>query len=338
MAKRGAAIATLQLASIEVRAGERAVLRDVTLRIADGSLCAVVGPSGAGKTTLLRAAAGLVAHEGAVFVDDTDVTRLPAHRRGVAMLFQEPRLFDSMSVLDNVAYADRVRRVPRTVRRDKAAALLDEVGLASRAAEGPAGLSGGERQRIALARALNASPRVLLLDEPLSALDAPRRAELRAVIDSVRRARRLTTLYVSHDLADAVALADRLAVMIDGQIAQLDEPHAVLNRPASPAVALLTGNPNVLVDGSTTFTIRPEHVEFSNSGTPMGVVQVDRRVTHDVVRLDSPWGLLHAITPPGRAPPVGRTAAVDIAAARCWSFPPAHPAAERNGGARERSL
>src|SRR5688572_12054760 len=128
------------------------------------------------------------------------------------MLFQEPRLFDSMSVLDNVAYADRVRRVARTVRRAKAAALLDEVGLGARAGDSPVGLSGGERQRIALARALNASPRVLLLDEPLSALDAPRRAELRAVIDVMRRARRLTTLYVSHDLADAVALADDLAV------------------------------------------------------------------------------------------------------------------------------
>ena len=312
-----------------MRAGDRAVLRDVALRVDDGSLCAVMGPSGAGKTTLLRVAAGLVDHEGAVFVGDADVTRLPAHRRGVAMLFQEPRLFDSMSVLDNVAYADRVRGVPRSVRREKAAVLLDEVGLATRIGDRPAGLSGGERQRIALARALNASPRVLLLDEPLSALDAPRRAELRAVIDSVRRTRRLTTLYVSHDLADAVALADHLAVIIDGRVAQFDTPRMVLDRPASPAVALFTGNPNLLVDASATFTIRPEHVEFGGSGTRALVVRVDHRVTHDVVRLVSPWGALEAIRPPGVGPTPGDTVRVTLPVELKWYFPPADSAAER---------
>ncbi|HUP76635.1 MAG TPA: ABC transporter ATP-binding protein [Acidimicrobiales bacterium] len=313
------------------------MLHDVSLHVDDGSLCAVIGPSGAGKSTLLRVAAGLVAHEGSVFVDDIDVTRLPPHRRGVAMLFQEPRLFDSMSVLDNVAYADRIRRVPRTIRRKKAAALLDEVGLAARADERPAGLSGGERQRIALARALNASPRVLLLDEPLTALDAPRRAELRAVIDSVRRSRHLSTLYVSHDLADAVALADDLAVMIDGRIAQHDAPHAVLDRPASPAVARLTGNPNVLVDGSITFTIRPEHVALNGAGSPARVRHVDHRVTHDVVHLDSPWGVLHAVCAPGSGGATGDVVCVSLPAARTWSFPPGSPA-ERIGETRERSL
>ncbi len=293
-----------------------------------------MGPSGAGKTTLLRVAAGLVAHEGAVFVGDADVTRVPAHRRGVAMLFQEPRLFDSMSVLDNVAYPDRVRGVPRAVRRDKAAVLLDEVGLAARIGDTPAGLSGGERQRIALARALNASPRILLLDEPLSALDAPRRAELRAVIDSVRRTRRLTTVYVSHDLADAVALADQLEVIIDGRVEQLDTPRMVLDRPVSPAVALFTGNPNLLVDGSATFTIRPEHVEFGASGTPALVVDVYHRVTHDVVRLDSPWGALQAICASGAGPTPGDTVPVTLPEELKWSFPRADCAAERIGERR----
>jgi putative spermidine/putrescine transport system ATP-binding protein len=337
VARRGVAIATLEITNARVRADGRAVLHDVSLRVDDGSLCAVIGPSGAGKSTLLRVAAGLVAHEGSVVVDGTDVTRLPAHRRGVAMLFQEPRLFDSMSVLDNVAYADKVRRVPRTMRHEKAAALLDEVGLATRAGERPAGLSGGERQRIALARALNASPRVLLLDEPLTALDAPRRAELRAVIDSVRRSRRLTTLYVSHDLADAVALADHLVVLIDGRIAQHDTPRVVLDRPVSPAVALLTGNPNVLVDGSITFTIRPEHVALNGSGSPARVRDVDHRVTHDVVRLESPWGVLQAVCAPGSGGATGDVICVSLPAARTWRFPPAQRC-ETSRDADERSL
>jgi ABC-type sulfate/molybdate transport systems ATPase subunit len=324
MARRGAAIATFRVASIHVRAGDRTVLRDVSLHVDDGSLCAIIGPSGAGKSTLLRVAAGLLAHDGSVVVDNDDITGMPAHKRGVALLFQEPRLFDSMTVLDNVAYADRVRRVARSVRRETAAALLDEVGLADRASERPAGLSGGERQRVALARALNAGPRVLLLDEPLSALDAPRHAELRAVIDKVRRARRLTTLYVSHDLADAVALADRIAVLIDGRVVQHDTPSSVLERPVTPAVALLTGNPNLLVYRSLEFTIRPEHVELNGSGAPMRVAHIDHRVTHDVVRVHSPWGLLHAITPPGSAPSAGVSVPVQIPTRRCWQFPLAH--------------
>ena len=324
MARAGAAIATLRIAQLRVRAGDRQVLHDVSLDVPDGSLCAVIGPSGAGKTTLLRAVAGLVAHSGRVFLDDHDVSEVAPHRREAAMLFQEPRLFDSMTVLDNVAYAAQVRRAPRAVRRAAALALLCEMGLADRARDRPAGLSGGERQRVALARALTARPQVLLLDEPLSALDAPRRAELRAVIDDARLTRRLTTLYVSHDIADAVAGADRLAVLIDGAIAQHDIPTAVLERPSSPQVARLTGNPNVLVNGSTVFTVRPEHVEIDAAGAPGvpgEVTGVERRITHDIVELDSHWGALQALVAPGCAPAVGARASVSLPERRRWTFP-----------------
>ena len=312
---------TLRITEIGVRADARTVLRDASLEISDGSLCAVIGPSGAGKTTLLRAVAGLVAHSGRVFLDDRDVSSVAPHRRGVAMLFQEPRLFDSMTVLDNVAYAARVRRVPRAERCVNALALLGEVGLADRAHDRPAGLSGGERQRVALARALTAQPQVLLLDEPLSAIDAPRRAELRAVIDRARLTRRLTTLYVSHDLADAVASADRVAVLIDGAVAQDGTPTDLLARPASPQVAKLTGNPNVLVDGSMVFTVRPEHVELDATGTTSAVTAVERRITHDLVRLDSPWGVVHALVAPGSAPAVGTRTSVALPEHRRWTYP-----------------
>ena len=324
MARAGAAIATLRITQLHVRAGDRQVLHDVSLEVPDGSLCAVIGPSGAGKTTLLRAVAGLVAHSGRVFLDDRDVSDVAPHRRGAAMLFQEPRLFDSMTVLDNVAYAARVRRVPRAARRAAALALLCEVGLADRAHDRPVGLSGGERQRVALARALTARPQVLLLDEPLSALDAPRRAELRTVINDARHTRRLTTLYVSHDIADAVAGADRVAVLIDGAIAQHATPTDVLERPASPQVARLTGNPNVLVDGSMVFTVRPEHIEIHATDTSSAggeVTDVERRITHDIVKLDSPWGAIQALVAPGCAPAIGTRASVSLPERRRWAFP-----------------
>jgi putative spermidine/putrescine transport system ATP-binding protein len=303
----------------------------VSLRLEAASLCAVIGPSGAGKTSLLRIIAGLLEHEGTVRIDGADVTGVPTHRRGVAMLFQEPRLFDSMTVLDNVAYAERVRRAPRHSRRAQAARLLEEVGLSGRGDDRPVDLSGGERQRIALARALNATPKVLLLDEPLSALDAARRSELRSLIDTTRRVRQLTTVLVSHDVADAVALADRIAVVADGQVVQIDTPARVLERPASPTVARITGNPNALVDGSKQFTIRPEHVVIGDDGTPVQVTTVERRLSHDVVAVTSPWGLLHAFTPAGVAPPVGSVLRVTLPAGACWIFPtPVHPV-ERTG-------
>lgn len=313
-------------------ADDRPVLHDASLEVADGSTCAVIGPSGAGKTTLLRAVAGLVAHSGRVFIDGHDVSDVAPHRRGAAMLFQEPRLFDSMTVLDNVAFAARARRVPRAERRAAATALLREVGLADRAHERPVGLSGGERQRVALARALTARPQILLLDEPLSALDSARRAELRAVIDHLCRVRRLTTLYVSHELADAVRGADRVAVLIDGAIAQHDTPTAVLERPATPQVARLTGNPNVLIDGSTVFTVRPEHVELDPTGTTSVVTNVERRITHDVVELDSHWGAVHALVAPGLAPPVGARTSVSLPERRRWTYPPG--VASSNGTGR----
>lgn len=292
----------------------------MSLRVASGSLCAIIGPSGAGKTTLLRATAGLVAHAGTVAVGGVDMTNTPTHQRGVAMVFQEPRLFATMTVLDNVAYPDRVRRIARRTRQAKAKLLLDEVGLGDRANSYPHDLSGGEQHRVALARALNAQPQVLLLDEPLTGLDAPRRAEMRRLIAGVQRARRLTTLYVSHDLGDAVAVAESIAVIIAGRLEQHGPPALVLDQPATPEVARLTGNPNLLWDGTRRFTIRPEHVVITQDGIPMRLIARERRVAYDELCLDSPWGLLYAAVPAGFGATAGDEVRADLPASRRWSF------------------
>jgi putative spermidine/putrescine transport system ATP-binding protein len=328
---------------VSVYAADRAILDSVSLGVPDGSVCGVFGPSGAGKTTLLRAIGGWSQHDGQIRLDGDVIDRVAPGRRGVVTLFQEPRLFPSMSLVDNVAYSSRVRGIPRAARRVAAQEALAEVGLAHRSASRPHGLSGGEQQRVALARALHAEPRLLLLDEPLTALDGPRRDELRSLIGVAVRRRSLTTLLVSHELSDAVALADRLAVLIDGRLEQLDTPDGVMNRPRSTAVATLTGNPNRIPgrvvggvlwsngvavglagaeDGDGMWTIRPEHIGFAPSGILGLVSRLDHRVTHVVVHLDSPLGSLMAVVAPDLAPRLHERVHMTLRANTLWRFPP----------------
>ena len=299
----------------------RSILRGIDLDIGHGNICAVVGPSGAGKTTLLRAISGLVPYQGVVRLNGNDVGGHRVHRRGTAMLFQEPRLFDNMSVLDNVAYAARLRGVPKAQRRQQAHSMLAEVGLGGRDESRPRALSGGERQRVALARALTASPEALLLDEPLNSVDGPRRIELRTIIADACRSRDLTTLVVTHDLDDALAIADVVAVIIDGLLVQFAAPAELLDRPASLDVSRLIGNPNLVVRHGVRMTVRPERVRLESGGHPMSVASVHRHVTHDSVGLASPWGLLHAHVLAGHAPEVHATVPVIIADNDWWTFP-----------------
>ncbi|MGD9792065.1 MAG: ABC transporter ATP-binding protein [Acidimicrobiia bacterium] len=319
----------VELDHITVFGGRRAVLRDVSMTIDAGTLCAVIGASGAGKSSLLRAIAGLAEIDGTITIGGQDATGLPAHRRGVAMLFQDPRLFDNMTVVDNVAYAQKVQGVARPQRRSRALDLLDEVGLVAAADEHITGLSGGERQRVALARALNAQPGVLLLDEPLSAIDAPRRVELRSLISRVHTHHGLTTIVVSHDITDVVALADTVAVIDDGVLLQHAATDHVLQRPSSPTIATLTGNPNVLHDGShnddTLFTVRPEHVIVGRGDIAMTVLAVENKITHRSVTLESPWGPIVAIVESAVSLNAislcaGETVNAQIDPSRVWTF------------------
>src|SRR6202050_3905727 len=218
---------------------------DLTLR--PGELVALLGPSGCGKTTTLRLLAGLEDTDtGSITVAGRDITRLPASKRDMGMVFQAYSLFPHMTVRDNVAFGLRLRRVSAAERGTRAMEMLELVGLAVQAARYPHQLSGGQQQRVALARALAIQPQVLLLDEPLSALDAKVRAQLRDQIRRIQLEVGITTLFVTHDQEEALAIADRVGVMREGRIEQLASPTEVYSRPATAFVADFVGLSNRL--------------------------------------------------------------------------------------------
>jgi len=227
--------------------GSAVALDGLTMDIARGELVALLGPSGCGKTTALRALAGLEDLDGGrVVVHGRDVTHLPANKRDMGMVFQAYSLFPHLSALENVGYGLRLatRRVPAARRRARARELLELVGLAEQANRFPHQLSGGQQQRVALARALAINPAVLLLDEPLSALDAKVRAQLRDEIRRIQTEVGATTLFVTHDQEEALGIADRVGVMRAGRLEQLAAPVGLYGRPASAFVAEFVGQTN----------------------------------------------------------------------------------------------
>jgi putative spermidine/putrescine transport system ATP-binding protein len=263
---------------------------DLTLR--PGELVALLGPSGCGKTTTLRLLAGLEdADGGRVVVGGRDLTRVPANKRDMGMVFQAYSLFPHMTVRQNVAFGLRLRRVGAAERDQRALDMLDLVGLAEQAKRYPHQLSGGQQQRVALARALAIEPQVLLLDEPLSALDAKVRAQLRDQIRRIQLEVGITTLFVTHDQEEALAIADRVGVMREGHIEQLAPPTEVYARPATSFVAEFVGLSNrlsgevrggsVIVrgftlplveretpDGQVVALVRPEAVTLASDDAP----------------------------------------------------------------------
>ncbi|MGZ5405207.1 MAG: ABC transporter ATP-binding protein [Nocardioides sp.] len=239
----------LSLQEVTVAFDGAPAVQDASLELPDGSVLAVLGPSGCGKSTLLRAIAGLEpVHRGRIAWDGTDLAGTPTHRRGFALMFQDGQLFDHLSVSRNVGYALRLRRVPDLDRRVED--LLELVGLPSYGERLPGTLSGGERQRVALARSLAVEPRLLLLDEPLSALDAGLRERLAGDLRQILRAAGTTALLVTHDHDEAFAIADRLAVMRAGRIVQQGEIADVWRAPVDAATALFLGYARVLVGGA----------------------------------------------------------------------------------------
>lgn len=222
--------------------GDVKALDDVSIEISEGELLAVIGPSGSGKTTLLRSIAGFVQlDDGRIYIKGRDVTNLPPEKRNVAMFFQNYALWPHMTVFENVAYGLKVRKLSKEKIREKVEWALSFLDIAHLANRKPSQLSGGQQQRVALARAIVVEPDLLLLDEPLSNLDAKIRMRIRFELRSMLKKLNIATLYVTHDQEEALSIADRIAVMNNGRILQIGEPHEIYRRPVNLFVADFVG-------------------------------------------------------------------------------------------------
>jgi spermidine/putrescine ABC transporter ATP-binding subunit len=244
---KGAAVSEVRFVGVEKSYGDQPAVRGVDLIVRPGEFVTLLGPSGCGKTTCLRMVAGFVApSRGRIIMGGRDITALPPYRRNTGMVFQSYALFPHKTVAENIAFGLRVRRLARAEREQRVVEALRLVHLEQFASRYPAQLSGGQRQRVALARAIVIRPGVLLLDEPLAALDLKLREELQVEIKRVQSALKITTLFVTHDQGEALNMSDRVAVMHDGRIIQIDTPESLYERPNSRYVANFVGRTNLL--------------------------------------------------------------------------------------------
>jgi putative spermidine/putrescine transport system ATP-binding protein len=292
--QRGAASSAVRLSGIRRTYGEVVAIDRLDLDIAEGEFFTLLGPSGSGKTTTLRVIAGFEQpDEGHVELAGVDVTRIPPSERDVNTVFQDYALFPHMTVQENVEYGLRVKGVGRRDRRIKAQEVLERVRLPQVASRKPLQLSGGQRQRVALARAIVNSPSVLLLDEPLGALDLKLRQEMQVFLKALQRDLGITFVYVTHDQEEALTMSDRMAVFNEGAIEQVGAPAEVYEHPQTEFVAGFVGVSNVIERDGRRITIRPEKIHMrtddGGSGEP-GVVRdvvYVGMVTRYVVDLDS---------------------------------------------------
>ena len=237
----------LELTGVQKRFGVTVAVEDFNLSTARGEFVSFLGPSGCGKTTTLRMIAGFeVPTSGTITLDGRDITSRPPNKRNVGMVFQSYALFPNMSVADNVGFGLKVRKRPKDQIKTRVAELLELVHLGDKGSRYPYQLSGGQQQRVALARALAYEPQVLLLDEPLSALDAKIRVSLRTEIRAIQRHLGITTVYVTHDQEEALSLSDRIVVMSEGRIEQIGTPFEIYNFPTTAFVASFVGTLNVM--------------------------------------------------------------------------------------------
>ncbi|WMC11215.1 ABC transporter ATP-binding protein [Oceanimonas pelagia] len=271
----------LEVAHLAKRFGDTHVFSDINFDIRQGELVTLLGPSGCGKSTLLRSLAGLVSPDtGHIRVAGEDITHLKPQKRGIGMVFQSYALFPNLTVAGNIAFGLALQKLDKRETERRVAEAVELVGLTGRERHYPAELSGGQRQRVALARALVVQPRILLLDEPLSALDAPIRKRLREQIRQIQQQLNLTTVFVTHDQEEALTLSDRIFVMNKGSIVQADTAEAVYTRPASDFVASFMGSYNLLdkeqaralfgLNIHGRLAIRPEAIHIREPGRDYG--------------------------------------------------------------------
>lgn len=269
----------LEFREVSVRYGTEAALNGLSVRVTAGQTVALLGPSGCGKTTALMAAAGFVpVHSGGIYIDGSNVTRAPAAKRNLGVIFQDYALFPHMSVRRNIEYGLVIRKAPAKLRRQRSDELLQLVGLGDVADRKPGQLSGGQRQRVAMARALAIEPPILLLDEPLSNLDANLRRSLLEELVRLRTQSSISMLYVTHDRVEAFTLADNVAVMNGGVVEQFGPPMELYRAPSSLFVGRFMGDGNFIsgqvVDiaaGGATIQIHGAHVRATHLSTDVAV-------------------------------------------------------------------
>ncbi|WP_264778486.1 ABC transporter ATP-binding protein [Deinococcus aetherius] len=323
----------------------RAVLRGVSLDVPAGERFALLGPSGSGKTTLLRIVAGLDHPDaGEVQIGGVSLAGVPAERRGLGVVFQDPLLFPHLTVGENVGFSLRLRGERGRALRARVEEVLEQVGLSGYAARRPHGLSGGQAQRVALARALVTRPRVLLLDEPFSALDTPLRRELRGWLTALQEATGTTMLFVTHDQEEALNVGQRIGLLLDGTLAQVGEGQAFYTRPASVTVAAFFGGVNFIPgeqrggevrtelgvfrvpvrrEGRVTLTVRPEALRLADEENAVRgeVVASEFAGTHRRVTLRAGLQRLVWHAPPHEAVTVGQPLTLACPASACWTIP-----------------
>jgi putative spermidine/putrescine transport system ATP-binding protein len=273
----------IRLVSLTKRYGDVAAVDGVELEIQRGEFFTLLGPSGSGKTTTLRLIAGFeLPDDGRVELAGRDVSDQPPYARDVNTVFQDYALFPHMTVLENVEYGLRIKKVPKPDRRRRAEEALDIVRLPGLGARKPAQLSGGQRQRVALARALVNRPRVLLLDEPLGALDLKLRQEMQVELKRIQGEVGITFVYVTHDQEEALTMSDRMAVFNAGQIEQVGPPAEVYERPRNSFIAGFVGVSNILERDGRSFTVRPEKIRLLESAEAVDGLHTEGGVIRDV--------------------------------------------------------
>ena len=293
---------------------EDVVLRDLSLEVAEGEFLSLLGPSGCGKSTLMKTVAGILpAKSGRILLDGQDITNLPVHKRGTVVVFQDMRLFPHKTVAENVAFPLKMQGIPKAERLKTAEELLEKVQMGAYRNRKPGELSGGQQQRIALARALAAQPKLLLLDEPFSALDENLREDMRRLVLQLQKEFSMTVILVTHDREEALSMSDRVALLFDGRLAQIGTPREVYERPETKQVADYFGNcvyipgtvtcgiftapgircPASVPDGAYRIMLRPDCLDLTQAGTYLlQVEEISFRGTDTLISLRGPDGTL----------------------------------------------
>jgi ABC-type Fe3+/spermidine/putrescine transport system ATPase subunit len=318
----------LSIRNVAKRFGKNVVLRDISLEVAEGEFLTILGESGSGKTTLLRIIAGFeTASAGEVWMGDERLDRQPPYRRRVNTVFQHYALFPHLTVEQNVAYGLRVARRPEAEVVSRVEEALGKVKMSAYAKSKPSKISGGQQQRVALARALVNRPRLLLLDEPLSALDANLRRQMQVELKSLQREVGISFIFVTHDQEEAMVMSDRIALLRSGELEQVATPREIYGRPATAYAAQFIGHTNLLrgevrggmvrcgslvwpaslPDGPALFSLRPENLRLVDGNAAMaGSVRVRGNVRHqafhgatELIRVESSDGLVLVVRTPG---------------------------------------